>query len=163
MKAAKFPARKSLEDFDFTHATSFKRDQIAHLGTPDFITARENVVFLGPPGTGKTQLATGLAIKACRAGHRVEFATAHHSDIVHIKGGSYRLKDRDLGRTPPANKNDYLNGGGPFSTGVERDRAAPSVQGVFLVPGELSRFPIAPSKETRAHRRRAVDWSEFVG
>jgi DNA replication protein DnaC len=34
------------------------------------------VVFLGPPGTGKTHLATGLAIRACQAGHRVQFATA---------------------------------------------------------------------------------------
>ena len=49
---------------------------IAHLGTLDFVTAKENVVFLGPPGTGKTHLATGLAIRACQAGHRVLFATA---------------------------------------------------------------------------------------
>jgi DNA replication protein DnaC len=34
------------------------------------------VVFLGPPGTGKTHLAIGLAIRACQAGHRVLFATA---------------------------------------------------------------------------------------
>jgi DNA replication protein DnaC len=38
--------------------------------------ARENVVFLGPPGTGKTHLAIGLGIRACQAGHRVLFATA---------------------------------------------------------------------------------------
>ena len=76
VKAAKFPARKSLEEFDFSHASGLKRDQVAHLGTLDFITARENVIFLGPPGTGKTHLATALAIKACHAGHRVEFATA---------------------------------------------------------------------------------------
>ena len=49
---------------------------IAHLGTLDFATARDNVVFLGPPGTGKTHLAIGLAIRACQAGHRVLFATA---------------------------------------------------------------------------------------
>jgi hypothetical protein len=42
-------------------------DTIAHLGTLDFVTARENVVFLGPPGTGKTHLAIGLAIRACQA------------------------------------------------------------------------------------------------
>ena len=76
IRAARFPARKSIEEFDFDHARSLKRDMIAHLGTLDFVTAKDNVVFLGPPGTGKTHLAIGLAIRACQAGHRVLFATA---------------------------------------------------------------------------------------
>src|SRR3954466_7035394 len=76
IRAARFPARKSLEEFDFEHARGLKRDLVAHLGTLDFVVAKENVVFLGPPGTGKTHLATGLAIRACQAGHRVLFATA---------------------------------------------------------------------------------------
>lgn len=76
IRAARFPARKSLEEFDFEHARGLKRDTIAHLGTLDFITARDNVVFWAPPGTGKTHLAVGLAIRACQAGHRVLFATA---------------------------------------------------------------------------------------
>jgi DNA replication protein DnaC len=76
IRAARFPARTSLEEFDFDHARGLKRDLLAHLGTLDFVTARDNVVFLGPPGTGKTHLATGLAIRACQAGHRVHFATA---------------------------------------------------------------------------------------
>ena len=76
IRAARFPARKSLEEFDFDHARGLKREVIAHLGTLDFVTAKDNVVFLGPPGTGKTHLATGLAIRACQAGHRVLFATA---------------------------------------------------------------------------------------
>lgn len=45
IRAARFPARKSLEEFDFEHARGLKRDTIAHLGTLDFITARDNVVF----------------------------------------------------------------------------------------------------------------------
>ena len=191
IRAARFPARKSLEEFDFDHARGLKRDTIAHLGTLDFVTARDNAVFLGPPGTGKTHLATGLAIRACQAGHRVAFATAaqwvdrlatahhagvlqtelarlarypllvidevgyipfepeaanlffqlvssryeraslivtsnrvfgrwgevfgddvvaaamidrlvHHAEVIALKGDSYRLKDRDLGRVPPA-------------------------------------------------------------
>jgi DNA replication protein DnaC len=76
IRAARFPSRKSIEEFDFDHARALKRDTIAHLGTLDFVTARDNVVFLGPPGTGKTHLAIGLAIRACQAGHRVLFATA---------------------------------------------------------------------------------------
>jgi DNA replication protein DnaC len=191
IRAARFPARKSLEEFDFDHARGLKRELIAHLGTLDFVLAKENVVFLGPPGTGKTHLAIGLGIRACQAGHRVAFATAaqwvarlaeahaqgrlqaelvrlgrspllvvdevgylpfeaeaanlffqlvsaryeraslivtsnkpfgrwgevfgddvvaaamidrlvHHAEVVALKGDSYRLKDRDLGRVPAA-------------------------------------------------------------
>jgi DNA replication protein DnaC len=189
IRHARFPARKSLEEFDYDHARGLKRDTLAHLGTLDFVAARENVVFLGPPGTGKTHLAIGLGIRACQAGHRVLFATAagwvarladahaagrlqpelvrlgryplivvdevgyipfeaeaanlffqlvsaryeraslivtsnkpfgrwgevfgddvvaaamidrlvHHAEVVSLKGDSYRLKDRDLGRVP---------------------------------------------------------------
>src|SRR5215510_12285940 len=56
IRAARFPSRKSLEDFDYDYQRSLKREAIAHLGTLDFVTARENVVFPGPPGTGKTML-----------------------------------------------------------------------------------------------------------
>ena len=52
IRAARFPARKALEDFDFDHQRSARRDVIAHLGALDFVAAKENVVFLGPPGHG---------------------------------------------------------------------------------------------------------------
>jgi len=103
IRAARFPARKALEDFDFDHQRSLKRDTIAHLGTLDFVTANDNVVFLGPPGTGKTHLSIGLGIRACQAGHRVAFATAAQwvarlADAHH----NGRLEDElvKLGRIP---------------------------------------------------------------
>jgi DNA replication protein DnaC len=75
IKAARFPARKTLEEFDFTFQRSVKRQVVEHLGQLDFLHARENVVLLGPPGTGKTHLAIAVSIRAF-AGHRVQFATA---------------------------------------------------------------------------------------
>jgi len=103
IRAAHLPGRKSLEDFDYDHARGLKRDQIAHLGTLDFVAGRENVVFLGPPGTGKTHLATALAIRACQAGHRVAFATASGwVDRLATAHHDGRLQDelRRLGRYP---------------------------------------------------------------
>ena len=76
IKAARFPARKTLEDFDFAFQTSLRRETVLHLGQLDFLAGRENVVLLGPPGTGKTHLAIAIGIRACLAGHRVAFKTA---------------------------------------------------------------------------------------
>jgi len=76
IKAARLPARKTLEEFDFTFQRSIKKQVIEHLGQLDFLHGKENVILLGPPGTGKTHLAIALAIRACLAGQRVLFRTA---------------------------------------------------------------------------------------
>jgi DNA replication protein DnaC len=76
IKAARFPSRKTLEEFDFTFQRSIKKQVIEHLGQLDFLHGKENVVLLGPPGTGKSHLAIALSIRACLAGQRVAFATA---------------------------------------------------------------------------------------
>jgi len=68
IKAARFPARKTLEEFDFAFQTSLRRDTVLHLGQLDFLAGRENVVLLGPPGTGKTHLVIALGIEAVKAG-----------------------------------------------------------------------------------------------
>ena len=75
IRAAGFPARKTLEDFDFD-AQPAVRQQVAALASGAFLAEARNIVLLGPPGTGKTHVAIGLAIRACQAGHRVLFATA---------------------------------------------------------------------------------------
>jgi DNA replication protein DnaC len=76
IKAARFPARKTLEEFDFSFQRSVRRQVVEHLGQLDFLHARENIVLLGPPGTGKTHLAIAVGIRACLAGQKVAFATA---------------------------------------------------------------------------------------
>ncbi len=76
IKAARFAGRKTLEEFDFTFQRSAKKQVIEHLGQLDFLHGKENVVLLGPPGTGKTHLAIALGIRVCLAGQRVAFATA---------------------------------------------------------------------------------------
>ncbi len=76
IRAARFPARKTLEDFDFDHQRSVRSEVVAHLGALDFIEAKANAIFLGPPGTGKTHLCIAIGVRAALAGYRVAFATA---------------------------------------------------------------------------------------
>ena len=75
IRAAGFGAPKTLEDFDFDAQPAI-RNQVAALASGAFLTEARNIVLLGPPGTGKTHLATALGIVAARHGHRVLFATA---------------------------------------------------------------------------------------
>src|SRR3954453_9950833 len=76
IKAARFPARKTIEEFDFAFQASLRRETVLHLAQLDFLAGKENVVLLGPPGTGKSHLAIALSIRACLAGHRAIFHTA---------------------------------------------------------------------------------------
>ncbi|WP_417554730.1 IS21-like element helper ATPase IstB [Microbacterium sp.] len=75
IRAAGFPGRKTIEDFDWDAQPAI-RQQVAALTSGGFLTEARNVVLLGPPGTGKTHMATALGIIAARHGHRVLFATA---------------------------------------------------------------------------------------
>ena len=76
VKAARFPQVKTLDDFDFAFQRSVKRQTLSHLVQLDFLHEAKNVVFLGPPGTGKTHLSIALGVHAARRGHRVAFASA---------------------------------------------------------------------------------------
>jgi len=75
MRSSRLPAIKRLQEFDFSFQPSIKREQIESLHELGFIERKENVVFLGPPGVGKTHLAISLAIAAATAGRRVYYGT----------------------------------------------------------------------------------------
>jgi DNA replication protein DnaC len=76
VRFAHFPQVKTLDDFDFSFQRSVKRDEVMHLAQLDFLREKKNVIFLGPPGTGKTHLSIALAVQAARRGYRVHFGTA---------------------------------------------------------------------------------------
>ncbi len=99
IRSARFPARKTLEEFDFTFQRSVKKTVIQHLGQLDFLAGKENVVLLGPPGTGKTHLATALGIRACLAGHRVLFRTA--TEWVALLADAQRQRPSRRRAAPP--------------------------------------------------------------
>jgi DNA replication protein DnaC len=75
MRSSRLPVVKTLRDFDFSFQPSVKREQLESLHTLGFIERKENVVFLGPPGVGKTHLAISLAIAAAESGRRVYYGT----------------------------------------------------------------------------------------
>jgi len=73
LKAARFPTYKTLENFDFTAQPSVNKTLVGELMRCVWIEQRENVLLVGNPGTGKTHLATALAVEACGRGKRVRF------------------------------------------------------------------------------------------
>jgi DNA replication protein DnaC len=73
LKSAGFPLLKSLEAFDFAAIPSLNKQKVLALSQCEFVDARENVLFVGNSGTGKTHLATALGMAACRKGYRVRF------------------------------------------------------------------------------------------
>lgn len=75
MRSSRLPAVKTLEEFDFAFQPSIKREQVDSLHELGFLARKENVVFLGPPGVGKTHLAISLAIAAAQSGRRVYYGT----------------------------------------------------------------------------------------
>lgn len=81
MQFAKFPVEKRMSDFDFSAQPSVDRRIIDELSAGRYLEEGRNVVFLGPPGVGKTHLAIALGIACAEAGHRAYFTTAN--DLAH--------------------------------------------------------------------------------
>jgi DNA replication protein DnaC len=75
MKTAGLPSAKTIEEYDFTFHPQLNKKEVMALFDLDFIAKQENVIFLGPPGVGKTHLAISLATKACHHGFKVYFTT----------------------------------------------------------------------------------------
>jgi DNA replication protein DnaC len=72
---AKFPELKEISDFNFALVPSLNAPMIAALAKGAFIDRHEVILAVGPPGTGKTHIASGIGLEACRQGRRVRFVT----------------------------------------------------------------------------------------
>ena len=76
IQEARFPKVKTLEEFEFEKAPLIPANLIRSLAEGDYLKRSEPILLLGEAGTGKTHLATGLAVAACRQRKRVRFTTA---------------------------------------------------------------------------------------
>ncbi|WP_287206870.1 IS21-like element helper ATPase IstB [Pseudoalteromonas sp.] len=89
-RGAGFPVEKHLEEFDYRFQTSITKRQVNQLLDFSFVDNRANLIFIGPPGVGKTHLAIGIGLKAIDAGYKVLFSTAlglvELLELAEIKG-----------------------------------------------------------------------------
>jgi len=95
LSRAHFPARKTLEDFDFKFQPQLNKRLIFDCATCEFIRKQENILFIGPPGVGKTHLAIALGMKALEHGLKVLFTTVSEmiSSLIASKAdNTYHLK-----------------------------------------------------------------------
>ena len=76
IKGARFPVLKELADFDFSRVSRLSKQRVLDLARGEYIDQVEPIMMVGNPGLGKTHIATGLALAACRQGRRVRFYTA---------------------------------------------------------------------------------------
>jgi DNA replication protein DnaC len=77
LRRASFDSEKTLEDFDFAFNPKVPKSKIVDIATCNFIDRNENVVIVGPTGVGKSHLAQAIGHRACRAGHSVQYISAH--------------------------------------------------------------------------------------
>lgn len=86
IKKADFPILKRLEEFDFSFQPQLDEKRIRELASLQFMEESKNIVFLGPPGVGKTHLAISIALKACQQKKQVLFFTAEQ--LMHLMAGA---------------------------------------------------------------------------
>ena len=72
-----FPYKKEIEDFDFDYQPSINKNEILELNTMGFLERKENILFVGPSGVGKTHLAVALGITAAKKRYSVYFISCH--------------------------------------------------------------------------------------
>jgi len=90
IQEAKFPKVKTLEDFHFEESPHLPAAQIRKLAEGGYLSRSEPIIFLGETGTGKTHIATGLGVEACRQRKRVRFTTAAElvNELIEAKNQS---------------------------------------------------------------------------
>ena len=148
MRSSRLPVIKTLEDFDFTFQPSIEREQIDSLHELGFLACKENVIFLGPPGVGKTHLAISLAIAAAQSGAQ---------GLLRCSGRPYHLARRGQGRRPaqsPPQDPDL-----PLAPGRRRDRlpTSQSDRRHALLPVDQ------PALRARVHRAHLQQGLRGVG
>ena len=90
IKAARFPVIKTLDQFDWSWPKKINRPQIQNLFRLPFIEKKQNVIFIGGVGLGKTHLAIALGYQACLDGHRTLFTSA--ADIINTLSAAQKAR-----------------------------------------------------------------------
>lgn len=102
MKIAGLPFERTIDGYDFTFNPDIDKPAVMNLFDLEFVSRHENVIFLGPPGVGKTHLATSLAIKACYSGISIYFTTM--AELI------AKLKSDDVGDRKGRGRSYYKSG-----------------------------------------------------
>ena len=144
IRAARFPAHKTLEEFDFTFQRSVKKQVIEHLGQLDFLHAKKNVILLGPPGTGKTHIS--IALGSARA------SPASASCSAPRPNGSQLLGRR---ATPRQARRRTRPSGADPAAGLRRGRLHP-VRPPSREPDVHARLAAATSAPSDRHQQQAI-------